>query len=84
MIKCFNININTASVFTTITIWVRGPGQGDNNYYWYSVEILNFDIDTALLKEGHYYNLLVVESCNYGFHFTQNLCNPFYNDIVDT
>ena len=80
MIKCFNIN--TASVFTTITIWVRGLGQGDN--YWYSVEILNVDIDTDILKEGHYYNLLVVESCNYGFHFTQNLCKPFYNDIVDT
>ena len=43
MIKCFNIN--TASVFTTITIWVPGPGQGDN--YWYSLEFPNFDIDTG-------------------------------------
>ena len=42
MIKCFNIN--TASVFTTITMWARGPGQGDN--YWYSLEFPNFDIET--------------------------------------
>ena len=67
MIKCFNIN--TASVFTTITMWVPGPGQGDN--YWYSLEFLNFDIDTGR------YNLLVVEICNYGFHLNQNHCNPF-------